>query len=428
MASPPRGAPTQRAFAPLASGKYGEAHLAYSRDGSKLGIWLARWAGRSEIWVLPAAGGEPRKALDLPQEAHNFGWLPDGHSIVFGAMEPGAPGYDLKLANLDTGRVRRVTVSPKDLAEPAVSPDGDQLAFTSANDDFDLLQVPLDGSPATKVLATSRNELDPSWSPVADQYAYTTDRTGTAQIWLRSRAGDWERPLVTEKDFGEAWITAIHETTFSPDGQRIAYSVAGDNGHAIWMSSVQGGSPQRLAQGQTDQRSPSWSPDGSWIAYLESAGGRWTLRKAQPGGSQEPVTLRRGLHQFHPKWSKRGNWIACMTDEGLTLIAPDGGDSKVIGDSSWLVYGWDAEGTKIFGLKRTADRQTVIASIDIAKGTEKIIGPLPLPPYSRLSCYSLAHDGASFLTSLNHPTADLWLLAGFQPRLEWWQKWRSLAF
>jgi Tol biopolymer transport system component len=427
-ANPPRSTPVQRAFAPLASGNYGEGHLAYSRDGSKLGIWLARWGGRSELWVLPVAGGEPRKLLDLPQASHEFGWMPDNRMIVFGALAPGTPDLDLQMADTATGVLRRITVTPRDLTEPSISPSGDQLAFTAANNDSDLIQVPLDGSPVSNVLATSRNELDASWSPTADDYAYSTDRTGTAQIWLRSRAGDWERPLVTEKDFGEAWITAINETAFSWDGQRIAYAVGGDNGHSVWISSVQGGSPQRLAPGKTDQRSPSWNPDGSWISFLESTGGRWTLKKAQPGASQDPVTLRAGCLRSHPKWSKRGDWIACMTEEGLTVVAPDGSTSKTIGDTSWLVYGWDFAGSRIYGVKRTAGRQHLLATIDVATGVEKVIGQLQLPPYSTLSGYSLASDSKSFLTSINHPTADLWLLSGFRAHVPWWQKWRPSAF
>jgi hypothetical protein len=117
-----------------------------------------------------------------------------------------------------------------------------------------------------------------------------------------------------------------------------------------------------------------------------------------------------------------------MADEGLSILSPDGGDSKMVGDRSWLLYGWDFAGTKLYGVKRTADRGTVLASLDVAKGVEKIIGQLQLPPYSTLSCYSLARDEKSFLTSVNHPTADLWLLSGFQPRLPWWQKWRALTF
>ncbi|HEX3744280.1 MAG TPA: protein kinase [Bryobacteraceae bacterium] len=426
-ASPPRAAPVKRAFAPLATGNYGDGHVAYSRDGSKLGVWLGRWGGHSEIWVLPVAGGEAKKVIDLPNFSHEFEWLPDNRNIVFGALAPGSPGPDLQLADTVTGRVRRLTVAPKDLSEPAVSPDGQKLAFSAASDDFDLMQVPLDGSAAKKMLATTRNELDPAWSPIADQYAYSTDRTGTAQIWLRSGQGDWERPVVTEQDFGQSWIVSFNETQFSWDGQRIAYAVGGDNGHTIWISSVQGGSPQRLASGVADQRSPSWSPDGSWVSFLEGSSARWTLKKTQPGGIAQPVVLRQGCLRSQPQWSKRGDWIACMTEEGLTLVSPDNGDSKVVGDRSWLVFGWNFAGNRIFGLKRTADRHTVIASIDIDKGVEKILGQVELPPYSSLSCFSMAQDEKSFLTSVNHPTADLWLLAGFQTRLPWWEKWRTLS-
>ena len=427
-ASPPRGAARQRAFAPLAAGVYGQGHLAFTRDGGKLAVWLARWGGRSEFWLLPQPSGEPRKAFEWLQAAGAFSWMPDNRTIAFGGLVPGASSPDLHLADTASGLVRPITATTLNAIEPAVSPDGDRLAFTLAQDDFDLVQIPVDGSPVAPVLATARNEFDPSWSPAADEYAYSTDRTGTAQIWLRSRSGEWERPLVTEQDFGQAWIVALNETTFSPDGQRIAYAVAGSTGYAVYISSVRGGSPLRLAAGQADQRSPTWNPDGSWIAFLESTGGRWALKKARPGGAEAPVTLRQGCVRSHPKWSKRGDWIACVTDEGLTLVPPDGGPAKVISTGSWLVYGWDLAGATVYGVKQTAGRGRALASIDVATGAEKNIGELRFHPYSTLSCYSMARDGKSFLTSLNHPTADLWLLRGFERRLPWWRKGWRLPF
>jgi hypothetical protein len=79
----------------------------------------------------------------------------------------------------------------------------------------------------------------------------------------------------------------------------------------------------------------------------------------------------------------------------------------VVGDKSWLLYGWDFAGTKLYGVKRTANGSTVLASLDVARGAEKIIGQLQLPPYSALSCFSLSRDEKGFLTSINHPIADL---------------------
>jgi len=114
-----------------------------------------------------------------------------------------------------------------------------------------------------------------------------------------------------------------------------------------------------------------------------------------------------------------------MPPAALTLVPADGGTSKVISGSSWLVYGWDFTGSTTYGVKRTAGRRGALASIDVRTGAEKVISDLKLPPYSTLSCYSMARDGKSFLTSMNHPTADLWLLRGFQGHLPWWQKWRE---
>jgi Tol biopolymer transport system component len=427
-ASPPRSAAVRRAFAPMTAGVYAEGYLAFTRDGAKLGVWLTRWGGRSEFWLLPFPAGAPRKAFELFQGACNFSWMPDNRTIVFGGLVPGTPGRDLQLADTASGLVRQITVITSDALEPTVSPEGDEVAFTVAQNDFDLVQIPVDGSPVTPVLTTSSNELDPSWSPVADVYAYSTDRTGTAQIWLRTRSGDLDLPLVTEQAFGQAWIVALNETTFAWDGQRIAYAVAGSEGHSVWISSIHGGSPQRLTSGQADQRSPSWNPDGSWIAFLESTGERWALKKAEFGGSGDAVTLRQGCLRSHPKWSKRGDWIACVTDEGLTLVSPDGGTAKVISNNSWLLYGWDSSGSTIYGVRQTAGRGRALASIDVGTGVEKIIGDLKLPPYSALSCYSMARDGTSFLTSINHPTADLWRLKGFERNLPWWQKWRGRVF
>ena len=427
-ATPPQSAAVKSALAPLASGTYAEGHLAFSRDGLKLGVWLARWGGRSEFWLMPLPTGAPRKAFELPQGAWSFTWMPDNRTVVFGGLVPGMPGTDLQFADTASGAIRRATFLTGDALEPTVSPRGDETAFTLSQNDFDLVQAPVDGSPMARLLATSRNELDPSWSPVADVYAYSTDRTGSAQIWIRNSKGDIDLPVVTEKDFGQAWIVALNETTFSLDGQRIAYAATGSNGHSIWISSIHGGSPQRLTSGQADQRSPSWSPDGTWIAFLERTGARWALKKALLGGSAEAVTLREGCLRTHPKWSKRGDWVACMTDEGLTLVAPEGGASKVIGDRSWLVFGWDASGSTIYGVKQTAGRGHALASINVATGAEKIIGDLKLPPYVTLSCFSMARDGKSFLTSVDHPTADLWIVKGLDGYRPWWRKWRDRVF
>ena len=191
--------------------------------------------------------------------------------------------------------------------------------------------MPLDGAPPQSLIFTLRNEFDPMWAPPGgEQLAFVTDRTGVPQIWLKSVREGWERPLVTEKDFGRGWIAEFREPNFSPDGRRIAYTVAAGNGHSIYVSAVAGGKPLRLSADSTDERSPTWSGDGAWIAFLQNVNGRWTLVKARSGGGGQPAKLRDGCTPTHPKWNHHDNWIAATTPEGLTLVSDDGKQSSLV--------------------------------------------------------------------------------------------------
>lgn len=409
------GGPARRYSAgPFAAGKYQFGYLAFTPDGKAVGAWLARWDGRSELWVLPYPQGTPGKPFSLVQGTYPFSWMPDNRNIVFGGVVPGSLGADLEMVDTKRGDIRPLSVLTRDALDASASPDGATIAFNAAESDFDLISVPLDGSAVRPLLATPRNEMDPMWSPSGDQLVYSTDRTGTSQIWLTSPREGWERPLVTEKDFDKAWIASFGEPAFSPDGRRIAYSVVGDSGHAIYISSVNGGKPVRLSMDTNDQRSATWNADASWIAYLQNINGNWTLAKAQSGGGAQPVVLRQGVLPAHPKWNRAaGRWIACLTGDGLTLISDDGKESRVLSKDPWLVFGWSGDGKSLVGIKRSLDRRRQIVSLDVATLSEKAIGDLPLPPAAELRSFSLSPDGKSFATSASRPRSSIWLLEGF---------------
>ncbi|HLJ12975.1 MAG TPA: protein kinase [Bryobacteraceae bacterium] len=419
------GTPRKYTAGPFASGKYRFGYLKFLPDSAQAGVWLSRWDGGSEFWILPYPEGQPRLSFSLMQGTYPFSWMPDGRRIVFGGQVPGSVGADLQMVDTKDGALRPVTVTTRDAVDASVSPDGKRIAFTASQDDFDLLDVPLDGSAIHPLLTTSRNEQDPAWSPAGTQLAYSTDRTGTSQIWLASPRDGWERPLVTEKDFGENWIASFSEPRFSPDGQRLAYSIAGSAGHSVYVSNVAGGKPVRLANDSSDQQSPSWSSDGAWIAYLRNVSGSWALMKVSSGGGGKPVLLREGCVPSHPKWqTKTGHWIAFESADGLSVISTDGTEVRTLDNDRWLVYGWSENEKSIYGIKQLSDRRRVIASVEIDTKVGKILGPLPLPATAEISGYSLSPDGKSFATSASHPAGDIWVLEGFEwPGLRHWVPW-----
>ena len=421
LAPPAGGTPRKFTGAPFDSHRYAFGYLAFSPDGKQLGAWLSRWDGGSEFWLLPYPDGVPHLSFTMLHTAYPFSWMPDNRRLVFGGQVPGSVGSDLQMVDSRRGAIRPLSVTTQDAVQASVSPDGSRIAYTVAQDDFDLIDVPLDGTPVRTLLSTGRNEFDPGWSWSGSQLAYSTDRTGTSQIWVRQRDG-WERPLVTEKDFDQTWIASFDEPNFSPDDQRIAYTIAGSSGHAVYVSSVAGGKPVRISDDKYDQRSPSWSPDGAWIAYLQNIEGSWALVKARSGGGGRPIVLRQNCLPSHPKWQhKIGHWIACLTPEGLTLVSDDGKDAKPISKADWPIYGWSADGAFLYGIKQVDSLHRFVASLNIETGAEKIIGPLQLPAIADLSGYSLSPDGKSFATSASHPTADIWMLEGFER--PGWRSW-----
>jgi Tol biopolymer transport system component len=405
---------------PFATRDYRSGEIGWSPDGHSLGAWLARWDGRSEFWIVPQPDGKPELSFGLAQGTYPFSWMHDNRHVVFGGLLPGTLGADLQMADTRKQEIVPLTVTTRDAVYPSVSPDGLSIAFTATDNDSDLMEVPFDGSPVKPLLVTSRTESDPTWMHSGDQFAYATDRTGASEIWMKNRRDGAERPLVSGRDFPKLWVLALSEPSFSPDDQRVAYALLGSDGHAVYVSNVRGGPPLRLSQERYDQRSPTWSPDGNWIAYLGLVNGRWALLKSRSGGVEKPVLVRDNLLPGHPKWSKRGDWISCVTREGLTMVRPDGSESRVISHDAWLTHGWDLEGSAIWGIKQMPDGKRSLARIDVATANERVVGEVGLPAHSVIGCYSLNPDGKAFAISIGRPEGGVWLLKGFpQPKPFW---------
>src|SRR2546423_3693561 len=71
---------------------------------------------------------------------------------------------------------------------------------------------------------------------------------------------------------------AIAEPDFSPDGSRVAFSVAEPvkgtaRPRAIWLLDVANGGPRQLTFSGRSDSMPRWSPDGDWIPFLSDRDG-----------------------------------------------------------------------------------------------------------------------------------------------------------
>jgi serine/threonine protein kinase/Tol biopolymer transport system component len=438
----------QKKYAPFDALRFNEGVLSFSPDGSKLALCvvprsinLEPEARGWQFWILPLSAGQPYRRLqwwsDVAPRVTNFTWLPDSRHVVLGITSLSTPGSHLWMADLERDRAWSLTRGPGSESYPSASPRGEQVVFTSGEPDYDLVEISLAGNPTRPLLATARNEADPVWSLDGSLFAYVTDRNGLDEIWLRTREDrSIDRPLVTQRDFGDDRTIMLSSPSFSPDGQRIAYQRNAQRPIwplRIWISLTAGGPPVPLLPPAHEgyQGAPSWSPDGQWIAYTEWKEREWMLVKVRVGSGEEPVVLRTdGVPNASPHWSPRNDWITWETAQGFVLVSPDGGQQRVLSDDEWLVHTWSRDGSDVFGIRESENLHLLLVTVNVRTAQTRVLADLgPSPPVNNpVKGFSLDAEGRTIATSMVRPRGDLWLLDGLEWRdssRRWFRPFRS---
>ena len=397
---------------------FSRGYVGFSPDGKSIGLWIATWSGASEFWVLPYPAGAPRRAFTFEDGVYPFQWMPDGRHVLFAGSLPGTIGSDIHVADLPSGHFVPLTKTTEDALSPAISPDAKRIAFTVAERDFDVMQFSPSDLKLIPMLASSRNDSNPAWSPTGSQLAFTSDRTGKETIWLRSFADGWERPLVSAQDLGRSWISSFSDLSFSGDGQRLAFSVSQSGGHSIYVFNSAGGPLVKLTSGSADERSPAWSPGEDTLAFATNSNGTWWLATASSSGGTP--NLLRSLPSIHDlRWSPKGNLIACNTRDSLFLISPDGKETKATLPGQWLTFDWSKDGATLFGVVRSASGKRAVVKVEAETGHSIELGDLDLPPAAEIGRMSVAPKGDSIAIAVSKPRGDIWLLEGFPSAKSW---------
>jgi Tol biopolymer transport system component len=189
---------------------------------------------RTQIWLQPLSGGEPRRLTTLLNGVSSFEWSPDGSRlVVVGRSGPS-----------DTAK------SPSDVRHYT------HLRYkfndTGWFDDKRTHMWVVDAATGRATQITSGNDWDdsdPHWSPDGRRIAFVSDRSGKAydgsrdaDVWTIDASGG---ALTKISDHNEADTSP----RWSPDGRTIAFiAPPGDRRHPkIWLASSQGGAPSQLA-------------------------------------------------------------------------------------------------------------------------------------------------------------------------------------
>ncbi len=424
LTSPPGSSPKRLRTIP---GFTHQSRIAWSPDGSKLLLW----SQEPQFWMVDSRSGDA-KAFEGPDPApilFNLSWLDNRRIILSWPRKDDlieAP-TDLWSLDTDTGRMTLVFGGTEPLTDPAVTPDGSSLAFTSGLLDFDVMELPLDGGPPRPLRATLHWESSPDWSPVAPEFVYLTPEG----IKLRSKDGSRDGFIVTPSQFQEKASTFV-SPSFSPDGTRVAYTAGPPNASGrVWISPVNGGAPVPLGDLEGLYGS-SWSPDGKWMVF-NWAETKWPpnkLVKIRIGAAGPPTVLSDQACEFTPSFSPGGSRILCSRDGVLYTISADGGSPEFLGKEYEPLAAWTHDIRYIFAI-RNAEGKRQLGKLDWKGGGFQPITDVPKQWFINTDALgqvrlSLAPDGKSLATTVVRHSGDIWILDGFQAPPNLWQRlWRK---
>jgi acid phosphatase type 7 len=223
-----------------------------------------------------------------------------GRNGVLGYEGKASAKHQLVLRNPDGSgtRVLRTRGRP---SRPAFSPQGVRVAFASRGQ---IWVAQANGSALRQVTtAYYAANGDPAWSPAGDALAFTSGPSGGRDILVIGADGNALRRL-TANDADEtspAW-SSTDAVAF------VRHTEAGDGD--IWAVAGSGGSARRLTSGPADDRDPSWSPDGRRLAFTRNTPRHRDVYVANRLGHRVRKLRSLPAPASTPVWSPNGRWIA----------------------------------------------------------------------------------------------------------------------
>jgi TolB protein len=185
-----------------------------------------------------------------------------------------------------------------------------------------------DGSNHNFLTSGSATVVDPSISPDGDYVAYTSFEGRTPHVRIAETTGGADRPLLTGLP-----PRLSFSPVFSPDGQRILFSMAVDGNTDLYVVNAGGGAPQRLTSTPGSDTSGSFSPDGSQIVFASDRSGTPQLYVMNADGSgQRRISFGPGRYGA-PAWSPSGDLIA-FSRGGIGVMTSAGRDERMLTSNS----------------------------------------------------------------------------------------------
>ena len=381
----------------LSSPRGEESFPRFSPDGTRI-AFSADYDGNTDVFVVPAGGGEPARLTFHPMPDRVLGWTPDGRVLFASSRESGRQRYNqFFTVGVDGGLPRKLPVPYGEFG--SYSPDGTQFVYMPMSQDFrtwkryrggwspDIWQFDLKSFASRNLTTDPANDAQPMWHGTTMYFLSDRGASQRNNIWAHDMNTGRKRQVTQFDEFditfpsigpdaivfqaggrlylmelpsekvtevavrvvtdestlrprvarGESLIT---DAAVSPTGRRAVFGARGD---VVTVPAEHGAVLNVTRSSGVAERYPRWSPDGMTLAYWSDRSGEYelTTRPADGTGQEKKLTSMGKGFRYPPHWSPDSRKLAFVDQAMKVYVFDTAGNRLTPIDQSpiWLGHG-----------------------------------------------------------------------------------------
>jgi tricorn protease len=358
----------------------------FSPDGQMI-AFSGNYDGNTDVYVMPAVGGSPKRLTHHPEGDGIVEWYPDGKNILYRSLMR-SPSYRFRRLFKQPIRGGMPEMLPLPYGELAsFSPDGKRMAFQYISRQgrtwkryrggmaSDLWIYDFVENTSEKITKFEGTDALPMWHENTIYFLSDRDKLKKGNIWAYDLDTKKFRQVTEFKEYDVKWPSIgpdsiifenggklylldlkneksrpvsikvpadlpairaqlkdcsknIDNSSFalSPSGKRALFGARGE----IFTVPQKHGSVRNLTNTSgVAERYPAWSPDGKQVAYFSDRTGEYELylRSGDGKGKERQITKGGSVYRFGPVWSPDSKKIAFL-DKTSSLFILDVGEGK----------------------------------------------------------------------------------------------------
>jgi tricorn protease len=362
----------------LTTGVGVETDPIFSPDGSRI-AFTGEYDGNVDVFVIPAAGGAPKRLTWHPAADRAIGWTPDGKQVIFSSSRTSYSSFSRLFTVPAEGGFETQLLLDR-AVEGSYSPDGSKIAYVPTDQwqkawkryrggqTTPIWIATLADSGTVKIPRNNSNDFNPMW--VGDTVYFLSDRNGPVTLFAYDTRSNQVTEVVKNdgldfksatagpdaivyEQFGALHVfdlktrkaravtvrlagdlseirphfrkiaaNELRAAGISPTGARAVFAAHGE----IFTVPADKGDIRNLTKTvAAEERDPAWSPDGKSVAYFSDGSGEYALEIRDQSGLGEARRIGLGSppsFPYAPRWSPDSKKLA-YTDKKLEVCYLD---------------------------------------------------------------------------------------------------------